>query len=281
MSRREPHHPASFNMRSTLTAMLAYRTTIFAFFIAVAGIAAHASEAQTPPQPESSPVTEVRLAFGLPKPPYIMESGKDGLEIEIAEQAFAASGCKMIALQFPPARGLNMLRAGSIDGLMTVDEGIGNGGYFSDPYISYQNVATTLTKRHIELHEVEDLANYSVAGFQNASVILGEKFKAVVANHKEYKEYPFQLIQDNLLYTGRVDVVVGDRLIFRYFSTRMVSTIDASQTVTFQPIFPPSPRKAAFRNAELRDRFNAGLKIIRANGKYDAILKKYQQFMQP
>ena len=120
-----------------------------------------------------------------------------------------------------------------------------------------------------------------MAGFQNASVILGPHYKDVVAHHKDYKEYSYQLIQDNLLYTGRVDVVIGDRLIFRYFSSHMIEPIDASQPVTFHTIFPPNPRKAAFRTAELRDRFDAGLKIIRSNGIYDAILKKYQQFMQP
>ena len=261
--------------------MYAYRAYFIGF--CVAAIRMSALAVVLPHQPPVSPVRaiEVRLGFGLPKPPYIMESDNEGLEVEIAEQALAASGCKMIAMHFPPLRGLGMMRAASIDGLMTVDEGIGGDGYFSDTYISYQNVATTLSKRHIELHSIEDLSNYSVAGFQNASVILGARFQEVVAHHRDYKEYPFQLIQDNLLYTGRVDVVVGDRLIFRYFSSRMPSSIDASQQVTFHPIFPPNPRKAVFRDANMRDRFNAGLKIIRANGKYDAILKKYQQYMRP
>jgi len=184
-------------------------------------------------------------------------------------------------MHFPPSRGLDMLKAGQIDGLMTTDEGIGDEYYFSDSYITYQNVATTLTNRHIELNSIDDLSNYSVAGFQNASVILGSRFNALVTHHKDYKEYPYQLIQDNLLYTGRVDVAVGDRLIFRYFSEHMMPSIDGNLPVTFHPIFPPNPRKAAFRTAALRDRFNAGLKIIRGNGTYDAILKKYQQFMLP
>jgi polar amino acid transport system substrate-binding protein len=210
-----------------------------------------------------------------------MESEQGGIEVEIAEQALAAVGCKMKAMYFPPARGLGMLKTSQIDGLMTTDEGIGGDYYFSDSYIVYQNVATTLTNRHINLQSIDDLSNYSVAGFQNASVILGSRFNALVARHKDYKEYPYQLIQDNLLYSGRVDMVVGDRLIFRYFSAHMMPSIDSTQPVTFHSIFPPNPRKVAFRNVELRDRFNAGLKIIRSNGTYDTILKKYQQLMLP
>jgi len=257
--------------------MRAIRILITAFCAMSISVAAQTSG----PAAHSNATIEVRLGFGLSKPPYIIGAGTEGLEPEIAEQALAAGGCKMIALQFPPARGLGMLRAGLIDGLMTVDEGIGGNGFFSDSYINYQNVATTLSKRHIQLNSIEDLANYSVAGFQNANVILGGRFKELVSHHKDYREYSFQLLQDNLLYTGRVDVVIGDRLIFRYFSTRMEPSIDASQPVTFHDIFPPSPRKVVFRNADLRDRFNAGLKIIRSNGQYDAILKKYQQFMLP
>ncbi|HYD81947.1 MAG TPA: transporter substrate-binding domain-containing protein [Paucimonas sp.] len=224
---------------------------------------------------------EVRIGMGLTKPPYIMESGKEGLEYEIAEQALAAAGLKMVGVQFPPVRGLALFRAGQLDGLLTVDEGIGGNHFFSEPYILYQNVATTLTSRNIRLRQIEDLIDYSVAGFQNANVILGERFKALAARHPEYKEYPQQIIQDKLLYTGRVDVVVGDRRIFRYFSTRLEASIDATQPVTFHPIFPPNPRLAAFHDAELRDRFNAGLKAIKSNGAYDAILKKYQEYMRP
>ena len=230
------------------------------------------------PQPVAAP-QPVRVGMGLAKPPYIMESGKEGLEYEIAEQALAAVGYKMLALQFPPVRGLAMQRAGQVDALLSVDEGIGGSDYFSDAYIHYQNGAITLASRRIALREVEDLAAYSVAGFQNASVILGERFKAVVARHPNYQEHAQQIAQDRLLYTGRVDVVVGDRLIFRYFSTRLDPKIDTGQPTTFHALFPPKPRKAVFKDAALRDRFNAGLKLIQANGVYDAILKKYQPYM--
>ena len=218
---------------------------------------------------------DVRVGMGLTKPPYIMESGKEGIEVEIAEQALAAVGDKMIGLQFAPARGLAMQRAGQLDMLLTVDEGIGGKDYFSEPYVNYQNVAITLAARKIVLRRIEDLGNYSVAGFQNAGVILGERFRAVVDRHTDYKEYPQQIIQNNLLYTVRVDVVVGDRRIFRYFMTRLDPKVDASQPITVHTIFPPSPRKAVFKDPGLRDRFNAGLKIIQNNGVYDAILKKH------
>lgn len=224
---------------------------------------------------------EVQVGMGLPKPPYIMESGTAGFDYDIAKQALAASGYKMVGQLLPQARALAMLRAGQLDGMLSTNEGIGGQDYFTDAYIVYQNVATTLSRRNLELRRVEDLANYSVAAFQNASLLLGERFSKVVANHRAYKEYASQITQDKLLYMGRVDVAVGDYLIFRYFSDKLEPQIDATQAVTYHRIFPESPRKAVFREVQVRDGFNAGLRIIRANGTYDAIVKQYLGGVRP
>lgn len=217
----------------------------------------------------------VSVGMGLNKPPYVMEAGKAGLEVEIAQQALAAAGHTMLSQQLPPARGLMLQRAGQLDVLLTVDEGIGGNGYFSEPYVNYQNVAMSLAHRKLPIKRIEDLGNYSVAAFQNASVILGERFKAVAGSHPNYKEYPQQIIQNNLLFSERVDVIVGDRRILHYLTGLLDHQVDASKPVTIHAVFPPSPRKAVFKDATLRDQFNSGLKTIQANGVYDAILKKY------
>jgi polar amino acid transport system substrate-binding protein len=125
---------------------------------------------------------EVRVGMGLTKPPYVFESGKEGIEVEIAEQAFAVAGYKMVGLQFPPARGLAMQRAGQLDVLLTVDEGIGGTGCYSAPYIVYQNVAFSLASRNFQIKSVEDLANYSVAAFQNAEVSVYDAIPKKYAN---------------------------------------------------------------------------------------------------
>lgn len=217
----------------------------------------------------------VSVGMGLNKPPYVMEAGKAGLEVEIAQQALAVAGHTMLAQQLPPARGLMLQRAGQLDMLLSVDEGIGGNGYFSEPYLNYQNVAMSLAYRKLPIKRIEDLANYSVAAFQNASVILGERFKAMASHHPNYKEYPQQIIQNNLLFSERVDVIVGDRRVLHYLTGLLDHRVDASKPVTIHAVFSPSPRKAVFKDAALRDQFNSGLKTIQANGVYDAILKKH------
>jgi polar amino acid transport system substrate-binding protein len=218
---------------------------------------------------------DVHVGMGLPKPPYIMESGDAGLDYDIAKQALAAGGYKLVGQLLPQTRALLMLRGGQLDGMLSTNEGIGGKDYFTDTYIVYQNVATTLGSRHLDLRRIEDLANYSVAAFQGASMLLGERFRLVASKHQDYKEYASQITPDKLLFMGRVDVVVGDHLIFRYFSGKLDAQIDGTQAVTQHRIFPESPRKAVFREARVRDGFNAGLKVIRANGTYDAIVKQY------
>ncbi len=218
---------------------------------------------------------EVRVGMGLPKPPYILESGTAGLDVEIAKAALIAGGYKLVGVMLPQARALAMLQSGQLDGLLSITIDIGGHDHFTVDYVTYQNVATTLTSRKLEIRQVEDLAKYSVAAFQNASVVLGKRFKDVAGVHKSYNEYSVQSTQGKLLFAGRVDVVVGDHLIFRHYSDRLAPEFDARQAVTHHRIFPESPRKAVFRDAQVRDGFNAGLKIIRANGTYDAIMAQY------
>lgn len=231
--------------------------------------------------PAAQATPEVRIGVGLTKPPYIMKNGDGGIEYEIAEKALDASGYRMVAQHLPPARALALLRAGLLDGMLAVDEGIGGNGFFSDTYMHYQNVATTLASRSIRVRGIGDLVQYSVAAFQNANLILGPEFKAMVEHHRDYKEHPQQIAQNRLLYTGRVDVVVGDRLIFRYLNRQVEASINTSQPLVHHMIFRPSARKAVFRDAELREAFNAGLKKIRKNGTYAAIYKKYNEVAEP
>ncbi len=215
------------------------------------------------------------VGMGLNKPPYVMDGGQAGLEVEIARQAFQAVGLSMQAQQLPPSRALMVYRAGQLDVLLTVDEGIGGDGHFSEAYIANQNVAITLAANNFSLKRIEDLAGYSVAAFQNASFLLGERFKRVAGSHPRYSEHPLQVTQNNLLFAGRVDVVVGDRRIMQHLLRDLDPKLDSSKPLTIHAIFPPNPRKAVFKDATHRDQFNAGLKIIQGNGVYDAILKKY------
>ena len=232
-------------------------------------------------QAQALKVQEIHVGMGLPKPPYIMESGTAGLDYEIAKRALAAGGYTMVSQMLPQTRALAMMRSGQLDGMLSVSEGIGGPGYFTDTYVTYRNVATTLSRRNIKLSQVEDLTHYSVAAFQTASLVLGDRYAQVVTGHSDYREVPSQATQNKLLFLGRVDVVVGDQLIFAYFNDKLETQINSKQPVTFHRLFPESPRKALFRDMRVRDAFNAGLKTIRMDGTYDAIVTRYLDKSSP
>ncbi len=128
---------------------------------------------------------EVYVGIGLPKPPYITESGTAGLDYDIAKQALAAGGYKLVGQMLPQARTLAMLRTGQFDGTLSITEGIGGQGCLTDAYIVYQNAATTLPSHNLTLQQIEDLSHYSVAAFQNANMVLGERFGVVVGGHSD------------------------------------------------------------------------------------------------
>lgn len=230
--------------------------------------------------PSAAAAQALHIGVGLAKPPYVLADGKSGLEVEIVEKILTAAGYEVVFKSYPPARSLGLMRVGQLDGMMTVDEGAGIPGHYSGDYVTYQNVAITLRRRNIKLGRLEDLRRHSVAAFQNAHLIMTPSFAAAVSGHPDYREYAQQISQNRLLYTGRVDVVVGDRLIFRALNAEVEKGIDTSQPIAIHELFPPTPRKMVFRDARVRDAFNAGLAQIRADGSYRAIEARYQAWLK-
>ncbi|WP_051711506.1 substrate-binding periplasmic protein [Andreprevotia chitinilytica] len=217
----------------------------------------------------------VRIGTGYVLPPYVLPEKQSGLEIDIVRAAFVAVGLKIHVDYLPPARALVMAKAGELDVVTSVNEGASKDGYFSDAHISYRNYAITLRSRGFAIKRIEDLAGHSVAAFQNADVSLGPVYAEAIKHASHYQEYPDQLTQNKLLYSGRVEVVVADKLIFEYLNTKLQAEFDIRQPLRLDAVFPPTQYKLLFRDAKLRDRFNAGLAIIRSNGEYRRIEHQY------
>ncbi len=220
---------------------------------------------------------EIKVAVGLSLPPYVIQEKNAGMELDIVAQCLAEAGHTMKPVYLPFARVPVAMQDGEVDAAITVNESTGIKASYSDSHISYQNFAISLAKNNFKISSVEDLGKHSVAAFQNATLYLGDKFKKMAEGNKAYAEHAQQVKQNMLLYSGRVDLVVGDRNIFKYYNADTKKEgMDVSQAVTYHEIFPPTPYKVAFRDAALRDAFNAALKKMRADGRYDSVMKKYQ-----
>lgn len=232
--------------------------------------------------PAAAMAAEITVAVGRSLPPYIIVDEWRGLEYDIVREALAAEGHTVKPRFMAFARVVKELESGQADAAMTMRPDSGIKAFYSESHITYRNYAITLASRKITVDSVTDLAGKSVMAFQNAALYLGPAYRAVVDASPHYREEAHQALQPTMLFLGRVDVVVADRFIFGWFAAdpEVRAKVDTTQAVRFHPIFPPTDYHVAFRDAALRDSFNAGLKKLRENGIYGKIVARYSGFLK-
>ncbi|MGR2664214.1 substrate-binding periplasmic protein [Chromobacterium haemolyticum] len=219
----------------------------------------------------------VKVAFGESLEPYVMEGGQNGLELEIVRAALQERGYRIEPVFFSQPRLPMALKNKDIDAVATVGEQAGLQAEYSDVYISYEDVAITLSSRRIQLHQTKELGAYRVLAFSLAKQYLGEAFKDMAKNNPNYAETANQVDQNRLLFRGSVDVVVADRNIFAWMNHKLATQFkEKTAPVDIHRLFPPTVYRMAFRSAPLRDEFNQGLRAIQKNGVYKQIVNRYQ-----
>ncbi|SME93009.1 substrate-binding periplasmic protein [Pseudogulbenkiania subflava] len=219
---------------------------------------------------------ELHVAVGLAKPPYVEEGGQGGMEVEIVRAALQQAGFKPVFEVYPQARGLMLLQSGHIDAMLTLAPDSPVDAFRSAPVLYYRNRAIVLKSSGIRLNSVADLVRHSVAGFQNARLVLGPDFTAVTADHPRYTELADQQIQNRLLYLHRVEVVVGDSLVFHQNNRALGKHLDTSAELVEFDLFPPSPRSVGFLRQEQRDAFDRALKTLQRSGEVARIVARYR-----
>ncbi|MFD2265281.1 substrate-binding periplasmic protein [Lacibacterium aquatile] len=211
-------------------------------------------------------------------PPYVVQAGDSyvGLDYEVISAALAARSHTLRVTLMPFARLTATFQQNlALDAAAPVIADFKVGGEISDPYAVYTNVALTLAKNDIRLESIADLARYRVMAFQNATSALGLTFSKTMAGNLNYREEATQLVAVRALFFERTDVVIGERRILRYLMGDPSSGIDPDIKTVEHPLFAPVSYSVVFRDPMLAADFNAGLAAIRADGTYDAILRKY------
>lgn len=217
----------------------------------------------------------LRLGMGTDKPPYIFENQGRGLEYDIVVMAAERAGFQ-VQVEYAPMERLHLkLRRGEIDAIATTNQRSGVTAFYSAPYIQYQNVAVALSARQLEIKQISDLGRYSVSAFQRARFLLGEEFQTMAANNPQYREEAYQIARNRLLYSGRVDVVVSELRILRYFNREVYTQVDVSQPLDIFPIFPPTDYQLGCLVEATCRRFTQGLSALRESGEYAAIERRY------
>lgn len=207
-------------------------------------------------------------------PPYVFAESDTGIQLDIIREALSISGHSLKVVYLSNNRGLSFLKTKNVDGVINVPAGASN-LYYSNSTIEYQNGVTALKARNLSISNISDLYPLSVVGFQNASNYFGDEFKTMTEESSRYDEVVNQLAQLKLLFNNRCDAVVMDYRIFSYYLSTYKSNHNFDQQTVFYDILPPSPRYVAFHDQALRDRFNNGLKALKASGRYKEIIEHY------
>jgi len=229
---------------------------------------------------------ELLIGISFSIPPYVIKERNDGLELAILKRCLEANGYKVLTSYLPLARTLLNFQDGSIDGVINVRKGTVK-GFYTDVVISFRNYAISLEKNKIQIKSINDLSRRSIVAFQRASNFLEPTFGDVVRYNSEYREVADQSLQVKQLFKHRVEVIVMEKQIFKYFRKQLFdrsvklgkkfyfSPNEILQTVVYHDIFKPSHYRFAFLSERVRDDFNASLRDIISTGEYEKIMKQY------
>lgn len=222
---------------------------------------------------------EISMAFGEKIPPFCFPETNSGIELEVIGEALAFRGHVLKPQYFSFARIPVAFKARKVDAAMT-DLGhdmTPEGAFYGDPAVFYDNVFISLKERNLVIKKPEDLRNLSVISFPGGANRYPEWLDAVRKSGR-YFEQNDQALQVLTLDKGRYDLVLSDRNIFKYF-TLMLSL---NKSIQLKPVaehsfvkLNPMDYRPVFWYKRYRDDFNAGLKHIKENGRFDAIYRKY------
>lgn len=219
----------------------------------------------------------LRVGFGTHKPPYIFEGEPQGLEYDLVMAAATLGGLQVTPYYAPMERLHLMLARGELDAIATTSVKSGVPAFYSDAYVEYHNVAVALASRQLQITHIADMARYSVSSFQRARYLLGSEFQVMAERNPQYREEALQINRNRLLYSGRVDLIVCDVRIFKYFNAPVADQVDVSQPLTYFKLFSSTPYSVGFRQSGPREQFNQGLEALRASGDYQRIQQRYAE----
>jgi polar amino acid transport system substrate-binding protein len=81
--------------------------------------------------------------------------------------------------------------------------------------------------------------------------------------------------QNKMLYKERVDIVIADRYVFQDLNRMIAKDIDVTASLHHHMIFSGPDYYISFHDEALKNRFNRGLKTIRASGVYKQLEQQY------
>jgi len=224
---------------------------------------------------------ELEIAFSYDIPPFVMNNGTEGLEVDIVRKALSYQGHDFCVQQCSYQQLAIAVAQLGLDAAAAVRK-TDDGTYYSHNFIAFKNAAITKKSAGIVLNRISDLKGKDIITWQNAHRDLGEEFAALFSPDinapymTKYRELPVQKDQVRRFWEGDKEVLIIDKSIFIWFTKQLSQQIQISDQPVYHEIFPiPTQFQVNFKSRKIRDHFNEGLKHIRKTGVYEQIFDKY------
>ncbi|MBL4899628.1 MAG: ABC transporter substrate-binding protein [Colwellia sp.] len=219
----------------------------------------------------------IELTAGYSKPPFVIENIEqyNGIQLDLMTEIFAVENQAVSFIHVPLARSFSSANKWHSDGIITLPSTHKQKSVFiSEPYISYQNVVITLAEDNLIIDKLDDLSGKYIIAFQPARKFLGAGYNQAIENAADYQEMADQMKQIELLFIKRTQVLVVDINILKHF---LFNHRDPKYNKPYKIhwLFLPRVYAAGFKSKAVRDQFNRGLAVIKANGTYQEVLDKY------
>lgn len=223
---------------------------------------------------------ELTTAISLDIPPYVMRTASTGLEVDIIRRALPDHA--LTFTQMPYADLQTAVQRGRADVSVAVRQNGDDTVSYSEPFITFQNVAASRRSDNLKIDTIDDLGDYTVLTWQGADRELGEAFERLFGpgapHHDHYEEVADQEEQIRRFWEDKGSVAVIDRSIFVYFTKELGHSMDE---VELHDLFPPvTDFRVAFKDPALRDSFNARIAELCRTGEYAVLLDRYDVILR-
>lgn len=215
----------------------------------------------------SERIVRVGLNYSAPWA-YSNEQGVlQGIDHDIVFQALSAAGYQVQIELFSHERMLQKFKACELDFASPIAFDI-PGAHKSLPYMEIQDIAASLTSANLNVAQLSDLGDKRVVAYQKAIDVLGEPF-ALALKPQNYLEMVERDRQFDLLFSGKVDLVVGDKLVLEYHSRKMYG----EGQIRIHPLFAKQTYPAAAWDPDIIKAFNQQLIVMEKKGDIQALMR--------
>jgi len=214
-------------------------------------------------------------------PPFFIENGGKGIFIEIIDEIFKQLPQYKVEYVFMSNhRILHEINHGeSIDVACNIFPKSKVKASLSEPIFRFRDVAISKKTDQIKINTISDLQGKSIAAYQGATELLGDKFKQMAKTNLEYSEHAHPKETTLLMISGKKDIRVGDINIFRFdLNNKHYNTYKgiAHSDFTVHYLWPIVYSHMAFKDPLLKNVVNEVIRKLKLSGTMEKIYSKHK-----